>query len=310
MSDNNFDFDPTLVDTIDQESVDDIGPQYPIIQWHYGDQKMKKAGGMDYFGGWFIPEEHADAGAMTAAGWQATSWTHDDGSETNGFWMPKITVSVVAIRKRWEVYQATGGRQAFAWKDYDAAKLTGRPSGRTQVLVIVKDLEAQGPFVLTMKGMSAMHFEGTRNTAGALTAFSRSVLRAANMASDAAAKKNGVKGSAKRWPYRAFWLTVAAALDGQAPAFTQVGSGNNTTYVVLPVTEGVPEKPEQVKLSEHFVGKELLETVNALWAEAEETWTHAWDNLEAQGSGEASGETETAAATQEAMATTAEELGL
>jgi len=307
---DNFEFDPTLVDSIDQDSVDNIGPQFPIIQWHYGDQKMKKAGGMDYFGGWFIPEEMGDATTLIAAGWEATSWTHDDGSETNGFWNPQIAVSVIAIRKRWEVYQSAGGRAVFAWKDYDNAKIVGRPSGRTQVLVIVKGMEEAGPFVLTMKGMSAMHFEGNRNTVGALTAFSRSVLRGANMASEAAAKKNGTKGGGKRWPYRAFWLPVAAGKDGDSPAFTQVGQGNNTTYVVLPVAVGVPDKPEAVKLNEFFIGKDLLTVTEELWKEAEETWTHAWDTLENDAQIDAEEAAASAEAKEEALAATAEELGL
>lgn len=274
----NMQFDPTAVDGIDPNSVENSGVTYPTIQWHYGDVKLKKAGGMDYQGGWFIKAEAVDEEALLAAGWEKTSWSHANGAEDEGFYRREIAVSIIALRKRWEVNSANQ-RLAFAWSDYETAKAQGKASGRTHVLVVVKGLEDVGPMILTLKGMSAMAFEGTRQDAGALSAFTATVITAANKASDTAAKQNGQR-SAKRWPYRAFWLPVGAnrQADGQ-PLFTEVGKGKDVTRVVLPVALGLPAKAEQVQLNSFYVGNVLLATVNELWQMAEESWTHAWDSL-------------------------------
>jgi len=275
-------FDPTAVDSIDQSSVDAGGPQFPTIQWNYGDAKMKKAGGMDYQGGWFIPDDMVDGAALEAAGWQAASWLHQGGAEVTGYWRREIAVSVIAARKRWEVFgeYGSGGAQAFDWRSYEAAKAAGRPTSRLHVLCLVKGLEELGPFVLTLKGMGAMAFEGTLSANGALTQFAATVLRAANMASDAAARATGRPGG-KRWPYRAFWLPVGADREGSGePRFTEVGRGRDTSHVVLPVALGIPDKADAVNLAKFYIGNDLLGQVNELWAEAEENWAHAWDSLE------------------------------
>lgn len=274
-------FDPSAVDSINQDSVGQRGPQYPTIQWNYGSAKMAKAGGMDYMGGWFLPDDQADNAALEAAGWQAASWLHVGGSEVTGFWRREIAVALVAARKRWEVYgeYGSGGAQAFDWRSYEAAKAAGRPTSRLHALCLVKGLEDLGPFVLTLKGMAAMNFEGTRSANGALTLFGATVLRAANTASDAAARKAGRSGG-KRWPYRAFWLPVGADRDADGkPRFTEVGRGRDTSHVVLPVALGIPDRPDAINLAKFYVGNELLGVVNELWQEAEQNWTHAWDSL-------------------------------
>lgn len=296
---NEMAFDPTAVDGIDQSSVENTGVTYPSIQWHYGDIKMKKAGGMDYQGGWFLKADAIDEDVLTAAGWVKTSWTHDSGMEDEGFYRREIAVSIIAMRKRWEV-QTGGLRQAFAWNNYDVAKSTGRPSSRTHVLVLVKGLESVGPVVLTLKGSASMAFEGTRTASGALSQFTATVLMAANKASEAAAKKAG-NSNIKRWPYRAFWLPVGAARSANGdPIFTEVGRDKDVTKVVLPAALGLPAKPEGVNLGSFYVGSELLAVVNDLWTAAEANWTHAWDTI-------ASGaETNGAPAETEAVATEAE----
>lgn len=268
-------FDAMDVLGIDQASVEQSGPQYPTIQWHYGDQKMKKAGGMDYAGGFFIKGDAIDEETATAAGWQKTTWTHDAGSEEEGYYRREIAVSVIALRKRWEVvsdYQ----RKYFSWDKYDDAKAAGKAAGRTQALCIVKGMESVGPMVLTFKGMSGVAFEGNRQSLGALAKFAQTVITAANKASESAAKAKGVPPA--KWPYRAFWLPVGADRDGKGePVFTEVGKDKATSRVVLPAALGLPAKWTDVDLGAFYVGKELLATVNDLWAEAETNWSHAWD---------------------------------
>jgi len=261
-------FNPNAVDQIDQTTVESDGPQYPVIQWVYGDPKQRKAGGMDYQGGFFISEANAP-GDMTAYGWEKTSWIHDDGSETEGFYRREAAFSIMHTRKRWEVRGDNGRRSNYAWKDYDKASAAGRASGRTHFLVLVKGAEGAGPFILTTKGVAAMHIEGTRNVPGALPHFVRTVIAAAN--------KLTKKG---RWPYRAFWFTLGADRDGKGePVFTEVGQKPDTSNIVMPIAIGLPQKPEQVNLDDYYVGGEILTQVNDLYTE-NLAWATAWDTIE------------------------------
>jgi hypothetical protein len=259
-------FNPSAIDQIDQNTVENDGPQYPVIQWNYGDMKLKAAGGMSWQGGFFIAEDNAPTD-LSQHGWTKTSWIHDGGDETEGFWMRDLELSVIHSRKRWEV--SDGGRRSnFAWNDYDRAKEVGNPASRTHFLVIIKGMEDLGPFVVTLKGSAGMHFEGTRTVSGALTHFARTVIAAAN--------KMTKKG---KWPYRAFWLKVGAARDNAgAPVFTKVGSGDKTSNVVIPVALGLPDKAEGVDLNKHYVGDATLTLVNGLWTD-NETWANAWETI-------------------------------
>lgn len=300
MTDNVF--DPTIANEIPEDTIERSEAQFPIVQWHRGDPKMKKLGGMDYQGGWFVPENMAPAD-LTAYGWERTTWTHGEENETEGFYAREITVSVIRERKRWEVYDGPR-RLNYAWRDYDKAQKVGRPSGRTHYLVLIQGLEEFGPFVLTLKGMAGMYFSGSRHVKGVLPQFDSVVIKAANDA----VKRAGQRGV---MPRRAFWLTVGAARDGKtnAPIFVEVGSGSDTSQIVPPQALGLPEKAEQVKLDEFFVGRDLLNRTTEIYREVEE-WATAWDNIVA---GSTEGEVEEAADAKPAAAVTediAEELGL
>ena len=73
-------------------------------------------------------------------------------------------------------------------------------------------------------------------------------------------------------------MPVGADRDGKGePVFTEVGKDTATSRVVLPAALGLPAKWTDVDLGAFYVGKELLATVNDLWAEAETNWSHAWD---------------------------------
>lgn len=267
------DFDAALVGSIDQESVEGGGPNLPLFQWVYGDRKLKQLGSdkMAYAGGWFINADAVDGGLLIANGWTKEIWTHVNGSETEGFYKRQMAVSMIAARQRWEVTDASDNRIVFPWSGYDSAKAIGRPTGRTHILCIVKDLEALGPVVLTLKGAAARAFKGSKGSTGVEKRFNDTVIAAANFASAAAGNKG------LRWPYRAFWCPIGAERDAAGnPIFTEVGSGKDSTHLVLPVALGLPEKKEGVELKRFFVGKALLETVNALYAEYGE-WINAWD---------------------------------
>jgi hypothetical protein len=205
------------------------------------------------------------------------------------WWKREIAVAVIAQRKRWEVAAETGPRKVFPWNAFDKAKEAGRPSGRTHFLVLVKGLEEAGPIVLTLKGVAGRAFEDYRDSKSVITKFSNTVIRAANSASDAAAKKAG-KAAGKKWAYRAFWLPTGAARDDKGePVFTEVGSGKDTKKCCLPIALGLPDKPEQVDLKRFYVGNDLLAFVNALYDSSVE-WRTAWENIKpgtTEGNGEA-----------------------
>jgi hypothetical protein len=295
------DFDPDAIDSIDQSTVEGGGPSFPLIQWVLGDLKAKKyPTSMEYLGGLFVKAERVDAATMEAAGWTRTNRTFENGGEEEGFWKREAAISIIAERKRWEVNQ-DGNRQAFPWDKFDAAKAAGKATGRTQYLVLVKGLEAAGPFVLTMKGAAGAAFESFRDANSVISRFANTVIAAANAASDAAAKKAG-KSAGKRWAYRAFWLPVGAARDDKGnPVYKEVGKAPNTTNVVLPVALGLPEKAAQVELKRFYVGNDLLTTVNELFEQSAD-WRAAWANIAPGSATDAgsNGAAEAAAAANEA----------
>jgi hypothetical protein len=281
-----YEFNPDAVNDIDPASVESNGPSFPMLQWNYGEYKNKKLGNdsMDYAGGWFVNGDNVDAATMIAAGWKPESWTHDNGTETSGFYSRSVAVSIIGMRRRWEVAEnSSGNRVSFPWSKYDAALASAsgkKPSGRLHVLVIVKGLESIGPMVLTLKGAASQAFNGSKNNPGVIGRFAQTVIAAANAASDAAAKKNG-KPAGKKWPYRAFWLPVGAARDAEGtPVFEEFGSGNEKKKLCVPVALGLPAKAADVNLKRHYIGEDLLSTVNTLVVEYGE-WMVAWDKMEA-----------------------------
>lgn len=273
-----FEFNPDAVDSIDQSSVEGGGPSFPIIQWLYGDLKAKKYGGADYMGGFFVKADKVDGATLEAAGWTKTSRTFENGQEEEGYWKREAALSIIAERKRWEINPTDGQRQVFPWSGFDKAKEANggkSPSSRTHYLVLVKGLEAAGPFVLTMKGAAGAAFESYRDANSVISRFANTVIAAANAASDAAAKKQG-KAAGKRWAFRAFWLPVGANRNEKGePVYKEVGKAPNTTNVVLPTALGLPDKAAGVDLKRFYVGNDLLATVNTLYDEAAE-WRNAW----------------------------------
>lgn len=257
-------FNPTAVQGIDQDTVENEGQQYPAISFHSGDPKLKKAGGVSYEGGWFIAEEGAPAD-MTAYGWTKDSFVTSKDVEVPGYWSPKIDVSVICQRKRW-----IADGQPYAWNDYEKAKKTGKtPRGHHQYLVLLKGAEDLGPFVIGLKGHAGMCFGGSRqySSNGALSCFNRTIIAAANQQTKPA-----------KWPFRAFWLPTGANKDAKGqPAFTEVG-GTEKSTIVLPVPVGLPEKANDVDLDQFYVGDSVLLKVNQLFTEAQ-GWATGWDSF-------------------------------
>lgn len=273
MSDQVMAFDVNDADAVDQSTVESNEIQFPIIQWVYGDPKMKQIGRQPgYTGGWFITDTMAPAD-LSQHGWSKATLAHDDGSTTDGYYAERMTISVIRDRQRWEVNDERERRTLnFAWKDYEKAKAVGAPRGRSHVLVLIKELESFGPFCLTLRGTAGLHFNGSQKVKGVLTSFDATVLRAANEMLKKAGKKNLM-------PRRAFWLTVGIQVDAKnTPVFTKVGEGDKSKQVNLPVAIGLPEKHTDVDLNTVYVGRALLDETERIYKEAD-PWAKAWDEI-------------------------------
>lgn len=278
------------LETIDQDTVEVTGNRYPVIGWNNGSPAQKRAGGVNYGGGFFIGEDSAPTD-MTEFGWVKDTQVSNSGNEIDGYWIEALQISIVDKRRRWVATIEEGGRKhvkGFPWTQFDEAKAANggkTPRGHEQYIVLLKGAEHLGPFLMTFKGHAAMSFKGSApyTKSGVLSSF-RVVTRAA----DALAKQAGREG---RWPNRAFWCPVMAARNAdKSPAFIEVGTGKDTTKIVLPVPFGLPEKPADLTKdmigSTYFVGKDTLKIVNELYTELED-WRAAWDVVtENEGAGE------------------------
>lgn len=284
-------FDASLVDSIDQSTVETYDDIYPLIQFVNGEPKRKREKGMQAWGGFFLAERSniPDETVLLAAGWEKQVLTHDDGSETPGYYKRDLSLIAVALRERWQV-RTDGADQPMMfgfdrrnksakWDAFGVAKGYGNPSGRLQVLCLLVGLEDFGPFVLTLGGSVAQAFHNERGGDSVTASFFKTILTAANAKSDAAARAAGRK-TGKKWPARAFKLTVGPDRDANGVAvYTEVGQKGSSSYVTLPVALGLPGKGEEVDLNKWYVGHDLLATVNELYESAETGWARAWDTL-------------------------------
>lgn len=304
-------FDKSMVQDIDQSTVEGVDVQFPLIQWGYGSVKLAKAGGVEGAGGFFTTFDNMPSAvkdeliaAMSAQGWVNDCITLSDGSTVDGLYSPKITFSLVSMRKRWRASDGNGhtGYFPFTWENYEKAVAEyGRATSQIHLLAYVKGLEQFSPFVITMSGSAAMAFEGTKKMPGVLAAYTRTVIAAANAAT---------RGF--RWPYRAFWFTVAAATDAKGkPLFTEVGTGANTTNIVLPVAVGLPSDPKQVDLDKFALEKPDFLRVQDMFSESVD-WKAAWDKQPEQqaAAGGAHGHNEDVDFSKDAVAALANESGL
>ncbi len=256
---------------LDDKMLDGEGLSFPFAQWVYGDPALKKLGPDDvsYGGGWFIPADRIDADELP--GWTRGELTHAGGEMTEGFFANALKIAVLHYRRSWRIF--VGDRQQFfTWDQYDEAKAAGAlvsttPTGRLQVLGVIKGLEDIGPMMLTVKGSASAALAPGR---GIMGEFKRLVLdKAAKMARKAGRK---IKG----YPRHLFWMPVGAERDAKGlPVFTKVGQGDHSKQVVLPALIGVDSNTNPGEL---FVGGENARAFTELWDETE-PWATAWDEF-------------------------------
>ncbi|MBC7235016.1 MAG: hypothetical protein H5T69_04180 [Chloroflexi bacterium] len=257
------------IDRIDQDTVETSGQGYPWIQWVHGNPQLKRLGGVPYTGGWFMPADGAGLDdEAEIEGWTRGTLTHPNGEETAGWFARDITIALIRSRRAWVVRDGDT-YELYPWDQYDQAKAAGRPSGKLQILAVVKNLAAPRPVVLTMRGSVSRAFSPSRAGDTVLNQFNRCVLAPANKL----AARAGRKG---RYPYRAFWLTVGPKRhpDG-SPVFSTVGEGSESSKITEPTAIGLRDKMTPQEIGALFVGLEVLEETTQYWREAEE-WANAW----------------------------------
>jgi len=265
----------SVVETIDQDTIETQTQTFPIVQWVNGQNGMKKVGGVAYTGGWFISQESAGSNEALP-GWVKDTLTIQSGEEIPGFFKRDIQIAYLHKRLRWRVTDKDNKSLFFPWNEYKEAKEaceSGKnPSGNIQILCWVKDLDVLNPVVLTAKGLVGAEFTGNRTTQGVLECFATRVIGTINNALRA-------KGVKKSFPWRAFWMTIGPQRDAEGtPIYAQVGHGKATSPVTLPALIGVPPRPEVNEVKKLFVEAELLGILNTIWEEPRSTqWAEQWD---------------------------------
>lgn len=279
-----FEFNPTAVESVNQESIEDSGLRFPGIIFFGGDmtkrpKKNQPDPGISWRGGFFISKENLPNEDLSQCGWTEDSFiSQSTGKEVEGWYSPKINIMHIARRRHWRCGDAKQA-QYFAWQNWKEAKATGlHMSGRMQSIVIVQGLEHLGPMCLSLAGHAQMSFcgESGYEKNGALSWHRMTVIARANEVT----KEKTPKGvAAKKWDHYAFWLPIGAATDANGePKFTEVGSKAKSS-IVLPVPVGLPATSTEVNLNDWYVGPALLaEAANILATLAAEGWKEAWAN--------------------------------
>lgn len=278
-----FEFDPTAVNTVNQEQIEEFGLRFPSIIFYAGDmtkrpKKNQPDPGISWRGGFFISKETLPDQDLSQCGWKEDSFiSQSGGEEVEGWYKPSITIMHLMRRRRWRCGEKGKNAQYFAWPDWKKAKESGlHMSGQQQSIVFVQGLEHLGPFCLSMSGHAQMAYngEGDYVQTGALAMHRRIVVQRAN---DATKEKTPKGVAAKKWDHYAFWLTIAAETDANGdPKFTEVGSKAKSS-IVLPVPVGIPAEAKLVNLNEVYVGRTMQdEAENTIAMLQAEGWREAW----------------------------------
>jgi hypothetical protein len=262
------------VQDIDQELQETEIVQYPVISWWNGKPDLKGiTQGVQYTGGWFADKRKFQVEELP--GWTAVERVFTEGS-SEGFARRDLTVAMLCKRQRWELGDKKEPRSYYPWNKFDEARAdaeaTGRKfTGRTQVLVVIRDMPSLGATVLTLHGNMGKAFTTGLKGAAVLPQFKTKVLDFAN-----------TLAKSKFLPL-AFWITIGPQRDSKGnPIFCEVGK-KTTSKVTLPdaVELSVVDKLTKAQLAAMLVSQEELIEFQNYRRDAED-WLHAFDTVQVQ----------------------------
>lgn len=244
------------LDAVDPNTVEQIGPAYPVAQWTNGDPKMAAVGGVAHTGGLLITEKYIGDEVIPPAGWTRTNFSFGSGKTEKVMACQKPNLAVIRTRFRWFV-TANGVTTYYPRAGYVA---DAGMRGHVQALCGVRGFDF--PVVVTFKGMASKEFETL------LREFSQKT-------QDAAGKLLRAKGgTAQKFPRFAFWLRIAPDVH------KKVGQKGQESVITPPLAE-MPEVLTEEYLSKIYVGRESLLAFQQIYHEAAE-WAAQWDKAGAE----------------------------
>ena len=248
------------LDIVDQTTVENTGPTYPVAQWLHGDPKLAAAGGVAHTGGIIIPDKYLDDSVAPAPGWSRTNVAFSSGKSEAVLAAQKLRLAVIRTRFRWfatyngvTTYYPRSGYQADSGM-----------RGHVQALCGVHGFEQ--PIVVTFKGKASQEFERL------LKDFSQKVQEAAYRVTREKGNGNGSSIAANqqnRFPRFAFYMRLAPG------PHVKVGQKGQESIITPPVLE-LPAVIGEDYLSKIYVGRDRLQELQQHFHDAAE-WAAAWD---------------------------------
>lgn len=281
---------------VDQDSLQEEGPVFPIIVWRGGTPELQSAlstAGLlknpsnmpiAFCGGFFMDEGAIPASdeEMEAAGFHKDKFTTKEGQEVLGWSSQLLHVAIVAARKHIVVNDGAQ-KLYFPSTQWDQAKRYGSPRVHRNFLVVIRGLEAYAPFVLTFTGTAGMAFHGDREFRGngVMPSQKNAILDKVN----ASLRKSGSK---LKYGNASFYIPVGvnmkkAKSGDYIPHFLPLGQPPNITNAVVPTYLGKPrEESTGDDAKALFVGVEQNRANQEIWAEFAKDWIEAWSKPSAE----------------------------
>lgn len=246
------------LDIVDQSTIEQTGPNYPVAQWQNGDPKLAAVGGIAHTGGIILPDKYLDESIAPAPGWTRTTVAFSSGKSETVLAAQKPRLAVIRTRFRWFV-SANGVDTYYPRNAYEP---DAGMRGHLQVLCGIHGFD--DPIAITFKGKASQEFDRI------LRDFDQKIGQAAWKYA-----RQKVK-DAPRFPRFAFYLRL------QPGPHVKVGPKGQESIVTPPVHD-CPAVVGEDYLSKVYVGRDRLTELQRHYHAAAE-WAAAWDKgqLEAE----------------------------
>lgn len=230
-------------DVIDPQTVENVGPAYPMAQWLNGDPKLAAVGGVVHTGGVILPRKYVDDAVAPPAGWTQANVAFSSGKTEPVFEAHKPVLAVIRMRFRWFV--TYNGVTTFYPRSGYVADSGMR--GHIQALCGVRGFDF--PIVLTFKGKASQEFE--------------------KLVRDFTQKTQDATRGEKKFPRFAFYLKLAPG------AHQKVGQKGQESIITPPTLE-LPDISSHERLEKIYVGRDVLVAYQEHYRAASE-WAAAWE---------------------------------